>query len=114
MVDLSQRTSGNKRQRSVHLDDATSDRLDRAAALSNSTRSQVLDRLIWEDLKLPDDEATPAVTVQHYEGPRAVVGSTVVGTMTAAEAAAVLAGADVADRDDYDPGPKPQTEDFEL
>ncbi len=100
MVDLSQRTSSNKRQRSVHLDDATSERLDRAAVISNSTRSQVLDRLIWEDLKLPDDEVaasepsvrTEAGTVAALGTPRPVVD----------------------DDKQFDPGPKPDTEEFDL
>jgi len=63
MVDLSTRRHTRKVQRSIHLDDSTSDRLDLAAKLSGSTRSQILDRLIWEDLKLPgDDEPDPNQT----------------------------------------------------
>jgi hypothetical protein len=101
MVDLSQRTSGNKRQRSVHLDDVTSDRLDRAAALSNSTRSQVLDRLIWEDLKLPDDPVgeNPYLPEDYKANLEQHTG----------------VAAPVKDDDsEYDPGPQTQEEDFQL
>lgn len=105
MVDLSQRTSGNKRQRSVHLDDATSDRLDRAAALSNSTRSQVLDRLIWEDLKLPDDPATDE-ELMAYEPPAPLRKTHIPGAFF---------DPPVKDDDrEYDPGPQTQEEDFQL
>jgi len=81
MVDLSTRNTSRKVQRSVHLDDDTSKRLDDAAALSGSTRSQLLTRLIWEDLKLPGDnppdpnqaelalDAPAAVAVLREEAP---------------------------------------------
>lgn len=103
MVDLSQRTSGNKRQRSVHLDDATSDRLDRAAALSNSTRSQVLDRLIWEDLHLPEDE----------EAPRAAAETLILSNHAGPGGGGAARPISDDDRE-YDPGPKPDNEEFEL
>lgn len=66
MVDFSTRSNSNKKlQRAFHMDDATHDRLRQAAALSSSTMSQVLDRLIWEDLRLPGDapadKSAPAV-----------------------------------------------------
>jgi hypothetical protein len=57
MVDLSAREAGNKKQRAFHMDDATHERLQKAAELSSSTMSQVLTRLVWEDLHLPDDPA---------------------------------------------------------
>lgn len=55
MVDLSQRGVTNKKQRAFHLNDETHARLEKAATLTNSTMSAILDRLIWEDLVLPDD-----------------------------------------------------------
>lgn len=103
MVDLSQRTSGNKRQRSVHLDDATSDRLDRAAALSNSTRSQVLDRLIWEDLHLPEDDTFGGV-IEMVRTADGAPERTDPGTPRPVKD----------DDSEYDPGPKPENEEFEL
>lgn len=55
MVDLSQRGDDRKKQRAFHMNDATHARLAKAAELTNSTMSAVLDRLIWEDLHLPGD-----------------------------------------------------------
>jgi hypothetical protein len=60
MVDLSAREAGNKKQRAFHMDDATHERLQKAAELSSSTMSQVLTRLVWEDLHLPDDAPSMA------------------------------------------------------
>lgn len=66
MVDLSKRGETNKKQRAFHMNDETHARLARAAELTNSTMSAVLDRLIWEDLRLPED---PEQLVLHIEEP---------------------------------------------
>lgn len=56
MVDLRNNIDrGVKKQRATHQDDATWDRLARAAALTGLTMSQVIDKLIWEELQLPGD-----------------------------------------------------------
>ncbi len=62
MVDLSTRppTTGETKQRAFHLKDATHERLRRGAELASTTMSDLLDRMIWEDLVLPDD---PVVNV---------------------------------------------------
>ena len=58
MVDLTNRVSSLKVQRSLYLDDPTSERLDRAVALGGGNRSQIVSDLIWNDLKLPGDNPT--------------------------------------------------------
>lgn len=59
MVDLTTVPPADRtRQRSFHLDDATHDRLQRAADVANVTMSAMLRRMIWEDIRLPGDPPT--------------------------------------------------------
>lgn len=67
MVDLTQRGAGTKKQRAFHMNDETHARLAKAAELTNSTMSAVLDRLIWDDLQLPGDEPKPSLAA-HLTG----------------------------------------------
>lgn len=60
MVDLRDNLDrGLKRQRATHQDEATWARIAKAAELSGLTMSQVISKLVWEDLHLPDDAPSP-------------------------------------------------------